>query len=79
MPYGNPGIPGCCEWADIMNHIAGFTPDLVPVPLTIIGWNSEFNENQNQCSFMNTDMITTKFCTYQDSTAVLVYAKYCCD
>ena len=41
--------------------------------------NSKFDENYYCCSSKKTNLITTQFCTYQDSSAVLACAKFCYD
>ena len=41
--------------------------------------NCNLNANFRRYSFKNAHRITTIFCTYQDRTAVLVCAKFCCD
>ena len=49
--------------------------------MSLIKFESNFNFYQNMlvCIFPHSSPITTKFCTYQDSSAVLVCAKFCCD
>ena len=52
---------------------------LLPVPLTILRLNSKFDQIL-QCSGLKcTLLITTKFCTCQDSVTVVTCAKFCCD
>ena len=52
--------------------------DQTPVPLMKFPSNSKADENII-ITKMTTDLLTMKFCTYQDSYAVLVRAKFHCD
>ena len=49
---------------------------LVSVPLTICLRSFKFSENYKHFWWQKIDLITMKFCTYQDSYAVLVCAKF---
>ena len=50
-----------------------------PVPLSIFGSNSKFDENSECSGFEYTRPITTIFCTRHDSDTVVTCAKYRCD
>ena len=48
------------------------------IPPNNISLNFKFDESCHHYSSNKTDLITMKFCTYQDSCAVLVCAKFHC-
>ena len=50
---------------------------LVAIPQQYFGYR--IDEYFHSYDFKKVQLITTKFCTYQDSTAVLVCATFCCD
>ena len=50
-----------------------------PVPLSIFGSNSKFDENLERSSFKYIRPITPIFCTRHDSDTVVTCAKYRCD
>ena len=54
-------------------------PIQTPVPLSIFGSNSKFDENSKHSSVTYTQPITTTFCTRHDSVTVVKCAKYRCN
>ena len=56
-----------------------YTMGYVDHPTDANSINSKFCQNMSAYNSFHFCPITTKFCTYQDSTAVLVCAKFCCD
>ena len=65
----------CGYWSLAMGASLTVTVNLRAASQSMLWSNLIFHEN----NYHKTDPITMKFCTYQDSTAVLVCAKFHCD
>ena len=73
-------ISDVSDWpAVIMRVVNGLPSGLVSISLMIFWSNSNFYKNSWPHRLYKTDRITTKSCTYQDSTAVLVCVTIHCD